>query len=79
MKAFVYHGPGKRALEDKPKPTVIEPTDAIVKITRTTICGTDLHKAILKIHNDLPQWLQQRIAFMDHASIACAIKEGSQS
>jgi alcohol dehydrogenase len=43
MKALVYHGPGKRALEDKPKPTVIEPTDAIVKITRTTICGTDLH------------------------------------
>jgi alcohol dehydrogenase len=43
MKALVYHGPGKRALEDKPKPTVKEPTDAVVKITRTTICGTDLH------------------------------------
>jgi len=43
MKALVYHGPGKRSLEDKPKPTVKEPTDAIVKITRTTICGTDLH------------------------------------
>ncbi len=39
----MYHGPGKRALEDKPKPTVKEPTDAVVKITRTTICGTDLH------------------------------------
>lgn len=43
MKALVYHGPDKRALEDKPKPTVKEPTDAIVKITRTTICGTDIH------------------------------------
>jgi alcohol dehydrogenase len=43
MKALLYHGPGKRALEDKPKPTVKEPTDAVVKITRTTICGTDLH------------------------------------
>lgn len=43
MKALVYHGPGKRALEDKPKPTVKEPTDAVVKITRTTICGTDIH------------------------------------
>ena len=43
MKALVYHGPGKRALEDKQKPTVEEPTDAIVKITRTTICGTDIH------------------------------------
>ncbi len=43
MKALVYHGPGKMALEDKPKPTVKEPTDAVVKITRTTICGTDIH------------------------------------
>ncbi len=43
MKALVYHGPDKRALEDKPKPTVKEPTDAVVRITRTTICGTDLH------------------------------------
>jgi hypothetical protein len=40
MKALVYHGPGKRALEDKPKPVIKAPTDAIVKITKTTICGT---------------------------------------
>jgi alcohol dehydrogenase len=43
MKALVYHGPGKKAWEDKPKPVIIEPTDAIVKILKTTICGTDLH------------------------------------
>jgi alcohol dehydrogenase len=43
MKALVYIGPGKKALEDCPKPTLVEPTDAIVKITKTTICGTDLH------------------------------------
>ncbi|MGD1045128.1 MAG: zinc-dependent alcohol dehydrogenase family protein [Bacteroidota bacterium] len=43
MKALVYHSPGNRLLEDKPKPTVKEPTDAVVKITRTTICGTDIH------------------------------------
>ena len=43
MKALVYHGPGKIALEEKQKPAVKEPTDAIVKITHTTICGTDLH------------------------------------
>ncbi len=43
MKALVYHGPGKRALEDKPNPIIKEATDAIVKITHTTICGTDLH------------------------------------
>ncbi len=43
MKALVYHGPGKRSWEEKPKPTIKEATDAIVKIARTTICGTDLH------------------------------------
>src|SRR5664280_692909 len=42
MKALVYQGPGKKALEDRPKPDITAPTDAIVKITKTTICGTDL-------------------------------------
>ncbi|PAU94448.1 alcohol dehydrogenase [Aliifodinibius salipaludis] len=43
MKALVYHGPGNRTYEDKPKPAIQETTDAVVKITKTTICGTDLH------------------------------------
>lgn len=43
MKALVYDGPGKKAWRDKPMPTIQKPTDVIVKITRTTICGTDLH------------------------------------
>ena len=43
MKALVYHGPGKRVWEEKPPPKVEAPTDAVVKILRTTICGTDLH------------------------------------
>ena len=43
MKALVYHGPGKRAWEERPRPTLQQATDAIVKIARTTICGTDLH------------------------------------
>ncbi len=43
MKALVYHGPGKKAWEDKPKPKINLPTDAIVKILKTSICGTDLH------------------------------------
>ena len=50
MKALVYHGPGNRTYEEKPKPTIQKTTDAIVKITKTTICGTDLH--ILK--GDVP-------------------------
>jgi len=43
MKALVYLGPGQKALEDRPKPEIVAPTDAIVKIVKTTICGTDLH------------------------------------
>lgn len=50
MKALVYLGPGKKALQERPKPVLAAATDAIVRITRTTICGTDLH--ILK--GDVP-------------------------
>ena len=43
MKALVYRGPGLKALEDRPKPEIQAPGDAIVKMVKTTICGTDLH------------------------------------
>ena len=43
MKALVYHGAGKKSWEEKPKPIITDATDAIVKIFKTTICGTDLH------------------------------------
>jgi len=43
MKAVVYHGPGKISLDDVPVPTITAPTDAIVKVTTSTICGTDIH------------------------------------
>src|SRR5471030_1552042 len=43
MKALVYQGPGKKSLEDRPKPAITALTDAIVKVSKTTICGTDLH------------------------------------
>ena len=57
MKALVYHGAGKKAWEEKPKPVVKEPTDAVVKILKTTICGTDLH--IMK--GDLPTVTDGRV------------------
>lgn len=57
MNALVYHGKGKRSWEETPKPRVLEPTDAIVKIAKTTICGTDLH--ILK--GDVPTVTDGRI------------------
>jgi Threonine dehydrogenase and related Zn-dependent dehydrogenases len=43
MKAVVYHGPEDIRLEDVPTPKIIEPTDAIVRVTLSTICGTDIH------------------------------------
>ena len=43
MKALVYHGPGKKQLEEVTKPALREATDAVVRMTRTTVCGTDLH------------------------------------
>ncbi|CCM01062.1 uncharacterized protein FIBRA_03110 [Fibroporia radiculosa] len=57
MKALVYHGNERFGVVERPKPTVSAPTDAIVKLSKTTICGTDLH--ILK--GDVPSVQQGRI------------------
>ena len=57
MKALIYHGPGKKTLEDKAKPAIKDQTDAIVKITRTTICGTDIHI----MNGDVPTVIDGRI------------------
>jgi len=70
MKALVYRGPGKKALEDHPKPDIAAPTDAIIKISKTTICGTDLH--ILK--GDLPTCKPGRI--LGHEGVGIVEKVG---
>jgi alcohol dehydrogenase len=57
MKALVYHGPGQKAWEETPKPTILSDTDAIVRVDAVTICGTDLH--ILK--GDVPAVTDGRI------------------
>jgi alcohol dehydrogenase len=57
MKALVYHGPGRMAWEEAPKPHIAADTDAIVRVDATTICGTDLH--IMK--GDLPATADGRI------------------
>ena len=57
MEALVYHGPGKPVWERVKKPRVQEATDAVVRVTTSTICGTDLH--ILK--GDLPAVSEGRI------------------
>ncbi|MCA9321434.1 MAG: zinc-dependent alcohol dehydrogenase family protein [Planctomycetes bacterium] len=57
MKALVYSGLGEIKLKDCPRPVITTPSDAIVRVTQTTICGTDLH--ILK--GDLPTATPGRI------------------
>ena len=57
MHALVYHGPGQRAWEEVPRPTLQVDTDAIVRVDAVTICGTDLH--IMK--GDVPAVTDGRI------------------
>jgi alcohol dehydrogenase len=71
MKALVYHGPGKYAWEDKPRPALKDPGDAIVRVTTSTICGTDLH--ILK--GDLPSVTDGRI--LGHEGIGLVEQVGT--
>ena len=71
MKALVYHGPGKKSWEEKPNPVLQQPTDAIVRIYKTTICGTDLH--ILK--GDVPEVTDGRI--LGHEGIGIIEEVGS--
>ena len=72
MKALVYRGPGQKAIEDRPMPRIELATDAIVKISKTTICGTDLH--ILK--GDVASCAPGRI--LGHEGVG-AITEAGQS
>ncbi|MDR3491333.1 MAG: zinc-dependent alcohol dehydrogenase family protein [Gammaproteobacteria bacterium] len=71
MKALVYLAPGKKNLEDRPIPEITSPMDAIVKVTKTTICGTDLH--ILK--GDVPTCEPGRI--LGHEGVGIIDKVGS--
>jgi alcohol dehydrogenase len=71
MKALVYLGPAKKAVEERPKPEITAPTDAIVKVTKTTICGTDLH--ILK--GDVASCQPGRI--LGHEGVGVIDKAGS--
>ncbi|CAM5632842.1 alcohol dehydrogenase catalytic domain-containing protein [Streptomyces hirsutus] len=51
MRALVYHGPGRIAWDKVMDPAIEDPTDAIVRVDATTICGTDLHI----LHGELPE------------------------
>ena len=71
MKALVYGGPGKKSWQDVPEPEIIHPTDVIVQVDTTTICGTDLH--ILK--GDVPAVQNGRI--LGHEGVGTITELGS--
>ena len=72
MKALVYNGPGLKAVEERPKPAIQAPGDAIVKIVKTTICGTDLH--ILK--GDVPTCTPGRILGHEGVGVVDSVGAG---
>jgi len=71
MKAAVYTGPGRPSWGDVPAPSVIDPTDAVVRVDAVTICGTDLH--ILK--GDVPTVDHGRI--LGHEAVGTIEQVGS--
>ena len=71
MNALVYHGPGEKSWTDAPEPQIQNPTDVIVRIDTTTICGTDLH--ILK--GDVPAVTPGRI--LGHEGVGVITELGS--
>lgn len=70
MKALVYHGPGSKAWEDVPDATVREPTDVVVRVETTTICGTDLHI----LHGDVAAVTDGRI--LGHEAVGTVTAAG---
>lgn len=75
MNALVYLGPGKKEWIDVPKPSVLKPTDAVIKVLKTTICGTDLH--ILK--GDVPTVEEGRILGHEGVGVIEEIGTGVQN
>jgi alcohol dehydrogenase len=70
MRALVYHGPGQRAWEEVPDPVIEQPTDIVVHIETSTICGSDLH--ILK--GDVPETTPGTI--LGHEAVGTVIEKG---
>jgi alcohol dehydrogenase len=70
MKALVYHGSGNKAWEDVPDAAVREPTDVVVRVDTTTICGTDLHI----LHGDVPAVTDGRI--LGHEAVGTVVEVG---
>ncbi len=71
MKALVYHGPDQRGWDTVDDPTIIDPTDAIVRIDTTTICGTALHT----LKGDVPETVPGTI--LGHEAVGTILEVGA--
>jgi alcohol dehydrogenase len=71
MKALVYHGPGRKEWEDVPDAHVVDPTDVVVQVDTTTICGTDLHILL----GDVPAVTPGRV--LGHEAVGTVAEVGS--
>lgn len=71
MKALVFHGPGEKSWTDVPDARLVDPTDIVVRVDTTTICGTDLH--ILK--GDVPAVTAGRV--LGHEAVGSITEVGS--
>jgi alcohol dehydrogenase len=71
MKALIYHGPGDKIWDTKADPVIVDPSDAIVRIDSSTICGTDLH--ILK--GDVPEVTPGTV--LGHEAVGTIVETGA--
>jgi alcohol dehydrogenase len=71
MKALIYNGPGEKVWDTKADPVIVDPSDAIVRIDSSTICGTDLH--ILK--GDVPEVTPGTV--LGHEAVGTIVETGN--
>jgi alcohol dehydrogenase len=71
MQALVYHGPGERGWDSVADPTIIDPTDIVVRIDTSTICGSDLH--ILR--GDVPETKPGTV--LGHEAVGTVVELGA--
>jgi alcohol dehydrogenase len=70
MRALVYHGPGRKAVQEVPDPEITDDGDAIVRVDATTVCGTDLHI----LNGDVPEVHEGRI--LGHEAVGTVDETG---
>ncbi|MFI7575821.1 zinc-dependent alcohol dehydrogenase family protein [Micromonospora sp. NPDC049497] len=70
MKALVYDGPGNRSWTDVPRPTIVSPRDAVIRVDAVTICGTDLHI----LGGDVPEVQPGRV--LGHEAVGTVVEIG---